>query len=400
MNFEKPSQEEIGQEPKRVESQTPKFSEGYRKTTDVEYLHSLSAFRRDHNWNEGIGGDEDFDATRREYGKILEKISDTKTLERLQPAEAAGALAQLAFETQLMNPIQEENAKKGTEKKYAEARGLFMDSCHKLYPNVKISPDNLAAEISQACEGLVKAGFAVSDHKEDLERLQVDPAEVLYNLEAAISFLPGNLAERGQETFWGGASNPEASKLAMAVESYYKLELLKDAVKAKIGDKGDTSKSDKSKEAEPELSAQERKIIDLSARLVGTEKVKSEIVDMGDSVMTKSFSPAIEAFRRLYKTDEVFSARLLALAETVSQISQGKLKDKIESDPQLSLLHAIQEVYNQLPTNERASLDTASKTEGERVFRLLKQKGGLTTNFSAPPLTLFRGLIEKVIENK
>jgi hypothetical protein len=84
----------------------------------------------------------------------------------------------------------------------------------------------------------------------------------------------------------------------------------------------------------------------------------------------------------------------------ISQISQKKLKDKIESDPQLSLLHATQEVYNQLPTNERASLDTASKTEGERVFRLLKQKGGLTTNFSAPPLTLFRGLIEKVIENK
>ena len=200
MDFEKPSQEEISQEPKRVESRTPKSAEGYHKTTDVEYLHSLSAFRRENGWNEETG-DEDFDITRREYGKILEKISDTKTLERLQPAEAAGALAQLAFEMQNENPIQEENAKKGTEKKYAEARGLFMDSCHKLYPNVNISPDNLAAEISQAYENLVKAGFAVLDHKEELERLQADPAEVLYNLEATSSFLPGNLAERGQEIF-------------------------------------------------------------------------------------------------------------------------------------------------------------------------------------------------------
>ena len=397
MNFEKPSQEGVSQEQK-VGSPTPE-STSYNKTTDVEYRRSLSAFRRENGWNEETG-DEDFDITRREYGKILEKIGDAKTLERLQPAEAAGALAQLAFEMQNENPIQEENAKKGTEKKYAEARGLFMDSCHKLYPNVNISPDNLAAEISQVYENLAKTGFAAFGHKEDLERLQADPTEALYDLEATSSFLPGNLAERGQEIFWGGASNPEASKLAMAVESYYKLELLKDAVRAKIGNKGDTSKFAKSKEAEPELSAQERKIIDLSARLVGTEKVKSEIVDMGDSVMTKSFSPAIEAFRHLYKTDGEFSARILTLAEMVSQISQKKLKDKIESDPQLSLLHATQEVYNQLSTNERASLDTASKTEGETVFRLLKQKGGLTTNFSAPPLTLFRGLIEKVIENK
>ena len=187
----------------------------------------------------------------------------------------------------------------------------------------------------------------------------------------------------------------------MAVKSYYKLELLKDAVRAKIDDKRDASKPDKPKEeVEPEVSAQERKIIDLSARLVGAEKIKSEIVDEGTSVMIKSFSPAIEAFRRIYKTDEEFSARLLALAETVSQISQRKLKDKSESDPQLSLLHAIQEVYNQLPANEKASLDTASKEEGERVFQLLKKKGSLTANISAPPLTLFKVLIEKVVENK
>jgi len=246
MKFEKLGQEGVSQEQKRAEGQNSESSEGYPKTTDAGYLRSLSAFRRENYWNEGTG-DEDFDAIRREYGKTLEKISDTKTLERLQPTEAAGALAQLAFEMQQENPIQEENAKKGTEKKYAEARGLFMDSCHKLFPNVRISPDNLAAEISQACEGLVGAGFSISDHREDLERLQTDPARVLDNLEAASSFLPGNLADRGQEIFWGGASNPEASKLAMAVESYYKLELLKDAVRAKIGDKSDASGSDKSK---------------------------------------------------------------------------------------------------------------------------------------------------------
>lgn len=233
-------------EREREESRARK---GEETKVDAKYFRTATEHFAD------VGYDKDPDTA--EYGREIEKgidlLSREDELKKLQPKEVATLLSQLAGEMSSSNPAIEGNLSGDpkmdaeNEKRYLEAKKLFMESSARTFPDAKVDFSQIHLVVGRLRTSL--DNFAAIEDITGVEKLQrEDPKQLADKLDGLLYFVGSSMQDTAYVISKSDVQPAEREKykgkLAQATEAVYKLQLLRDQLQQEMYGRAEVPPSD------------------------------------------------------------------------------------------------------------------------------------------------------------
>jgi hypothetical protein len=315
----------------------------------------------------------DHDAFLAEEQRALEKLANPETAAKMKPKDVSFALGDLAGSMGTKNPEQRANvsgdpAKDAAgEKEHAETKKLFMDSAEKIFPNVAVDTGDMGNEVARTAERLsfeADASFIPDVDPKDLQRMyEQDPAALGRKLDEVLE-KSGNLMQtRARMSFdlQDGKRRTEAdAHLAGGMEMYYKLQLIRDAVREKSYGRKDITASEQRKVDEMRNAFSGK----------GAEEAKDDSAEAERGLAAvRDGGAGGEALREAWNGDGTkLSRRLDVLVEKSKTSVEMMLKDDARpiSRGDATKLALRQNYGDLLPAERRAFEDAAKKEAAKR----------------------------------
>lgn len=229
--------------------------------------------------------EEEFEAFLAEQQRTLEKLADPRWAKRVTPKEASLALSELAGSMATDNP---ETYRTGdseldaqNERKYLEAKRLFMESAAKIFPDAKPEFSQLVTLMGQLSES-VNLGRETGISDFEVEHLMLEnPKKLAEILDHQALDLGHVMMDQARLAYASKDRATQETKLATAAEALYKLQLMRDKLQEHIYGRADVTPSEarkidtireefKSKSAE----AEKAKVPETKEQLLKSSKEK------------------------------------------------------------------------------------------------------------------------------
>ena len=395
-----------------VESTKPKES-------DLKFEDDVHDFF-DPRINLAKQGGKDGEATANRYRrlrnelKLLADLEKTGSLSLARVSEAMtetlGVMATLGSEYRDGFETETQEEQKEREDIAKKAETVFRQSCEKIYDNVRVSLDRISSELQiianklKRTESPILGGMreTVGSHLELIQEQggaaslrDQDPYKLIGMLNQMFSGYGEELQNDGwtvEETRLKGQVEPQALEtfkkdLVFANEAMYRIMLLTDQLKLRVGDVLKTPRVDKQpaprSETQQNKEEKERKQKFAQAldRLLKEENTSVELATRNKVNQAKEFGVYVDAFALYDPTKSKAEAIYEIMKELQDHISQNTSEDSSF----IKLLKAQKEFMKKISEKHPKIVDAFKKAKkDERERQLLT-----TQDFADPDLKLF-----------
>lgn len=233
-------QEKLGSESPEEKIEIPQTGTETREpSVDVAYSSEVQRYfnrRREDLMNVRENPDEEdlqYEQFLIEQQNILANVALTKKLEKMQPKDVGFALSELAG-MMANNMEQDPNSTVDQNREYREAKHLFMATCRKIYPDIE--PEKSASiaygEAEKINKSVNMAGISIR-LSEGTKLLRENPRELARQMDGIMHTLGDSMKTRAFSAFNSEdlkETEDYEKKLGMATISYYKMQLMRDAL--------------------------------------------------------------------------------------------------------------------------------------------------------------------------
>ena len=389
----------------RPDLEEAEAAKGETSPADTEYGGLVSKYFNEKRHIVELTGAEDtelFENDRflAEQQRSLEKLANPKTAKELLPRDVALPLADIAGEMTAHNPetpgllTGNEAADLATEGQYRESKKVFMESCKKVYPGVEVNAKNFGADLKDTVGRLSRE--ADNELIPDLSDEQIqelyenDPQTLVGRLDEVLHQSGDELQSRGRIGF----DNADPTKrreisgdLAAATEMFYKLQLLRDALREKMYGRKDvtvkeageidrmrkafggkeTADRDQGTEAvaaKPGEAETPLDVIDAAIEQEKTREAKAEKEEIeADKLLLE---PTKKALREVWHADGPFADRLSHVAERIDHLADLKLDAQQKLTVDQAYRFSMRQIFADLLPSEKKALAEVARQEQER----------------------------------
>ena len=378
-------------------------AKGETAPTDTEYGGLVSKYFNEKRFlAEQTGAEEtelhEHDEFLAEQQRSLEKLANPVTAKHLLPRDVALPPADIAGEMTAHNPEDpelrtgDEGADLATEGKFRESKKVFMESCEKIFPGVAVDTKNFGSDLKRTVSRLSRE--ADNELIPDLSDAQIqdlyenDPRALAGRLDELLHKSGDELQLRGRIGFDNtdpGQRRNISGDLAASTEVYYKLQLMRDALREKIygrkdvtveeaeeidqmreafGEKKAAAPGEKPESAGAETAETPLDIIDAAieeekAREARTEKEEVE----ADPPLLE---PTKKALREVWHTEGPFADRLSKVAERIDRLAELKLDAGQKVTVDQAYRFSMRQIFADLLPSEKNALAEVARQEQAR----------------------------------
>jgi hypothetical protein len=315
----------------------------------------------------------------------LEKLANPETAGKMEPKDVAMPLGDLAGAMSARNPESPANrtgdaaADAASQKEHDQTKKVFMESAAKIFPNVKIDKDDLGFELAQTSEkmSLVADAYYVPDARpEDLRQmLEKDPEKLAGKLDGILAKTGELMQVRAKMNF---DVNDEQKReemnahLAAGAEMYYKLQLLRDALREKQYGRKDIPVHEQEQVDTMRAAFGAKEAAEKDAKEEELTSEQKQMLERAGALSNDS--PALAEMRKLWKNDSAFANRLNALADKAEMMVKEKQKASPDVGREMAARKTMRETYGDLLPAERKVLEDAAKRETSDESADVKKK--------------------------